>query len=152
MQSQGVLVKNVGGIIRCLGDAEPGRSPQDAVVGRRRLGPRLVVAVQMREFGPQNRRLQCVQPGIDPDFVVVVLDGLPVVGDLANPIGQFGVPGHQSPAVPVTTQVLGREKAGATDIPQSPRLDPPAIGIDIIRPNCLGRVLNHVEVMLLGQG
>ena len=87
MQAQGVLMEDVGAVVRRLGHAEPRRSAQQAVVGRGGRGPGTVVAVQVRKFGPQDHGLHRVQTGIDPDFVVVVLNGLPVVGHFADSVG-----------------------------------------------------------------
>ena len=105
----------------------------------------------MREFGPEDRGLQAVQTGIDPDFVVMVLHGLAVVGHHANALGQGGIAGEQGAPVSVTTQVLGGEEGSATDIPHGPGMVAAAVAVQVTGTDGLGRILNYVEVVLLGQ-
>ena len=70
------------------------------------------------EFGEQNGRLEGIQPSVDADaHVVVFVPAFAVHPKGPHFLGQGFIVRGAHAAVTITSQWLGREKGGATDIP-----------------------------------
>ena len=149
LQQQGVLVKHVGGLRRTNRNFQPFVSREGCVVrGRHRLATGCKIP-QMRQFHAQNGRLKRVQTGINPYGIVVVLDLLTVVGHLLQERRKVVVLGEQGAAVAKATQILGREKRRAADVPHRSGLGRVAVREGVGSPNGLGSIFHHKEVKAL---
>ena len=120
----------------------------DPVPVQTRIPPTLLGPLfEMPQLHTENRRLEAVQPAVDPFEIVVVLLRPAVVGKHSRRGSPLGVVGHQSARVTVCSEVLARIKAVAGDIREPRDGLPPVEG-----PVRLCGIAHHAKAMLLCQG
>src|SRR6185437_1786315 len=100
---------------------------------------RLVPAGQPLELGPQDHRLQRVEPAVAADDDVLVLAPAAVVGPDPDRVGEFGVVGDHRAGVAVCAEVLARVEAGGRDAAEAGL---PAVAAGAL---ALGRVLDDAH-------
>src|SRR5687767_5768649 len=98
-------------VMRPFGLAWEGQSRnggQPFAVAVRQAPPALVALVQMPQLDTQDRRLQLVEPGVDPlDLAVVTATGLPtVVAQHAQTLGERSIGRGDSPTVAIGAKIF----------------------------------------------
>src|SRR5581483_2431072 len=79
---------------------------------RRDLAPPGYPAVQARQQRrAEDRRLQLVEPAVEPDLVVLVALALAIVAQAASPFGDRLIGGENKPSVTHRAEVLRRIQA-----------------------------------------
>ena len=100
----------------------PGSNPrsgadvlQELRVARPYPAPGLNLPGKMLQFRDQNSRLQGIKPAVHAQKRVMMALLAPMGADRLHRSGQGVVIREERPAIPVTSQRLGREKTGAAD-------------------------------------
>lgn len=100
----------------------------------------------VRQFHAQERRLQCIEPEIRPDHIVVVFRLHAVDAHHARNFRQRIVIRHQQPGIAQRAEVLRREKAVRAKLAQRAHLPP-----SVLRAERLRGVFNHRKMVRLRQ-
>ena len=143
-----ILVKNMGAVFDAFWDGDSLHVLEHSVVSLSSFLPGGNVARQMQQFDPENRSLEAIQPGVDPDHVVVVLLGHAVVGNLSARCSHLLILRDYGTAIPHATEVFGRKKTRGTEEPNGSRLVHLSGVIGPLCTNCLGIVFNDRDVVL----
>ncbi len=94
-----------------LGRHRHRRTVELGPVGLGQTPPRRRGGAELRQPGPEDRRLQLVEAAVHAALVVVVAARLPAVAEPAQAIGERAIVGGDRAAVAQRAQVLGRVEA-----------------------------------------
>src|SRR5216684_4945061 len=118
--------------VRNMGQYELGNSSQPVQIPRGHVPAALVPIVETRQFHPQQRSLQRIEPRVESEHFVPVLHARAVVAQNADAVGELSVVRCYCAGIAIRAEVLSRIKAPAGSVAE--RAGPagvlaPAVGL-----------------------
>ena len=120
-------------------------SVQPAMIDGCYFPPRLIMGIEVLEFGAQDGGLKLIKAAVCPARLMDVAACLTIIAPFSQTASQLGILRDDRAAIAIGAQILGRIKAECAKMPDSADLPPFIFGAV-----CLGTVFNQQEVVLIG--